>query len=98
MKEVAISELKAKLSEYIAMARRGIRLVVTDRGKPVAEISQFGSLLKPGPKNDDFVIRRLAQSGALQLPQASGPLSPISRKLQFEGSPFSDQISEDRGG
>lgn len=38
MVQVAISELKTHLSEYVSRVRAGKELVVTDRGKPVAKI------------------------------------------------------------
>jgi prevent-host-death family protein len=38
MKTAAVSELKASLSEYLAMVKAGEEVIVTDRGKPVARI------------------------------------------------------------
>ncbi|MPZ54789.1 MAG: type II toxin-antitoxin system prevent-host-death family antitoxin [Acidimicrobiia bacterium] len=38
MSMVAISEIKARLSEYLARVRRGEDLIITDRGRPVARI------------------------------------------------------------
>lgn len=35
---VAVSEIKARLSEYLARVRGGEDLIVTDRGRPVARI------------------------------------------------------------
>jgi prevent-host-death family protein len=35
---VGIRELKARLSHYVARARQGHRVLVTDRGRPVAEL------------------------------------------------------------
>ena len=36
--QVGIRELKSRLSEYVDRARAGETLVITDRGRPVAEI------------------------------------------------------------
>lgn len=36
---VGVRELKAKLSEYVALAAAGQRVTVTDRGRPVAELA-----------------------------------------------------------
>lgn len=36
--QVGIRELKSRLSEYVARARAGETVVVTDRGRPVAEL------------------------------------------------------------
>lgn len=35
---VGIRELKARLSEYLNLARRGRRIVVTDRGREIAAL------------------------------------------------------------
>jgi len=39
--DVGIRELKAKLSEYVAAAARGQLITVTDRGKPVAQLTSL---------------------------------------------------------
>jgi len=38
MKTAAVSELKARLSEYLNQVKAGTEVLVTDRGKPVARI------------------------------------------------------------
>lgn len=38
MSVAAVSEIKARLSEYLARVRGGEEVVVTDRGRPVARI------------------------------------------------------------
>jgi len=38
MKTAAVSELKAKLSEFLSQVKAGNEVVVTDRGKPVAKL------------------------------------------------------------
>lgn len=42
---VGIAELKAHLSEYVARAKAGERIVVCDRNTPVAELRALGSTL-----------------------------------------------------
>jgi prevent-host-death family protein len=39
---VGIRELKAHLSEYIARARKGEDVIITDRGNPVARLEPLG--------------------------------------------------------
>lgn len=36
--DVGIRELKAHLSEYVSKAADGVNIVVTDRGRPVAQL------------------------------------------------------------
>ena len=38
MKTAAISELKARLSEYLNQVKAGMEVLITDRGKPVARL------------------------------------------------------------
>ena len=60
MKDINVSELKAHLSKYLRMAARGSRIVIRDRGEPIAEI---------GPAQGDAVAwrDRLARNGRLRL-------------------------------
>jgi prevent-host-death family protein len=39
---VGIREIKNRLSEYLRMAKAGERIIVTERGKPVAVITRPG--------------------------------------------------------
>jgi prevent-host-death family protein len=38
MKTAAVSELKARLSEYLDQVKGGTEILITDRGKPVARL------------------------------------------------------------
>lgn len=46
MKRVGVRELKDRLSEYLRLVREGEELLVTDRGRVVAELRH------PGPRGD----------------------------------------------
>ena len=39
MKTAAISELKASLSEYLSKVKAGEKVIVTERGKPIAKLT-----------------------------------------------------------
>jgi len=43
MKAVKIAELKDRLSEHLRAVERGVEVVVTDRGRPIARIVPFPS-------------------------------------------------------
>ncbi len=62
MKTVSISELKASLSEYLSAVRKGEKVMITDRGKPVAWI-----LRVEGLRGQDERRARLARQGILRL-------------------------------
>ncbi len=51
---VGIAELKRRLSKYLRRVRRGVRITVLDRGKPVARLEP----VDPGPA--PLTVRRPA--------------------------------------
>ena len=51
-KQAKISELKARLSEYLAGVRRGDTVIVCDRKTPVARLLPYGE------DRDDFRVER----------------------------------------
>ena len=63
MKRVPISELKARLSEYLAGVRAGEEIIVTDRGRPVARIAPV-----KGESGVDGRIDRLVRTGQITPP------------------------------
>jgi prevent-host-death family protein len=63
MKIAAISKLKAKLSEHLAMVKRGEEVVVTERGKPVARIVPVGPESLPDERLRDLVVRGVLRAG-----------------------------------
>jgi prevent-host-death family protein len=87
---VGIRELKSGLSEYIRLVREGRSLVITDRGRPVAEIMP----IKTGSEVD-AILRKLAAEGRVALP--SRRRLPSFRPIKSRGRPsLADVISEDR--
>ena len=59
MTTVGVRELKAHLSDYLARARAGEVVTVTDRGQPVAQLS-------PIPKTTEDRIRELVAAGLVE--------------------------------
>jgi antitoxin (DNA-binding transcriptional repressor) of toxin-antitoxin stability system len=83
MKAVAVKELKNRLSSYLRAVRSGEVVLVTDRGRVVAELRQPTSGL---PLNSlDLAVERLAAEGQLVrgLPQDSRAYrrSPLRRSV-----------------
>lgn len=66
---VGIRELKARLSEYVAKAAAGERIIVTDRGKPVAQLSTL---------DDPSALERGIEEGWITPARRSGGLAPIT--------------------
>jgi prevent-host-death family protein len=86
---VAICELRAGLSRYIALARDGAVIEITTRGKPVARMIGVPDASKGG-------IARLLATGAAQCNgRKLALLDPVV--LCGEGKPLSAIVMEDRG-
>ena len=60
MKTAKIAELKAHLSKYLRLVRKGERILVLDRDEPVAQ-------LVPLPGKSETWRERLAREGRLRL-------------------------------
>ena len=70
MKSAKVSELKAKLSRYLARVKRGEEVVVTERGEPIAK-------LVPMPQAEDAEmarLRRMEREGLVRI--GTGELPP----------------------
>lgn len=91
MKTTGISKLKAKLSEHIAMVKRGEEVVVTERGKPVARIVPVARASVQGDRLRDLVARGVIRSGrnglgrkVSQLPVCELPEGAVLETLDEE--------------
>jgi len=85
--DVAVTELRAHLSEWVERVRAGDEIVITDRGVPVARLlglTTTGTLQRLAAEG---VIGRAA---AAQRPAASGRVRPRPRR------PVADIVGEQR--
>jgi prevent-host-death family protein len=73
MTKVGIARLKAELSRYLAIARRGQEIVVTERGRPIAKLVALG-----GAEHADSRVERLIRTGVV-IP-GTGRVRPSLRK------------------
>ncbi len=83
--EVGIRELKAKLSAYVRRASAGERIVVTDRGKPVARLT---------PLATPTGVERGIEEGWIE-PRTRVGLGPVDRARSDRS--VLDALEEDRG-
>lgn len=72
MKAVGIRELKARLSRYLRDAQAGEVILITDRGRVVAELRAPGPDT-PAQSETDRALRRLADTGALRIGERHDP-------------------------
>jgi prevent-host-death family protein len=91
MTDVATSELRANLSEWIRRAREGERVVITDRGVPVARIL---------PVDAESTLQRLMREGIVSPPETTEDLraEDIRKVRTRDGSSLSDYVTKMRGG
>ncbi len=86
--DVAVSELRAHLSEWLVRARAGTDVVITDRGIPVARLTGLHAT---------GVIEQLTADGVIGRPgQASRPAAS-GRRRPRPGRPVSGIVSDHRG-
>ena len=82
MKTVKVTQLKARLSEYLRMASRGSRIIVQDRDEPIAQLGPLDATPLPWRERlvRDGRLRRGSQNwGAL-------PLSVLGRAIDIQSS------------
>lgn len=87
---VGVRDLKNRLGRYLQSVRDGTRIIVTDRGQPVAELHAIGS---PASKLDER-IQRMALEGLVTLPTLEHLPSQAPR--QIAQVTLSDAVIEDR--
>jgi prevent-host-death family protein len=85
--DVAISDLRAHLSDYLDRVREGDEVVITDRGVPIARLLGLTTTATLERLAADGVIARAA---AAPRPRATGQSRPRPRR------PVADQISDQR--
>jgi prevent-host-death family protein len=89
MEQIGIRELRQRASEWVAKAKAGVVILITDRGRPVARLAP----LTPG----DDVRHRLIAEG--QLIPAATARTPLSVNDLISGPPLTpilDELREER--
>jgi len=92
MKKVGSRELKNRLGKYLARVASGEVIIVTDRGKPVAQLGPAPSSAN-GPQTVDQLLQKLAAEGHIRL--ATRPFEEF-KPVRAKGKPASQIIIEDR--
>jgi len=84
--DVAVSELRAHLSDYLYRVREGAEVVITDRGMPIARLLGMTATTTLERLTADGIIAR----SAAPRPRASGQPRPQPRR------PIADIVSDQR--
>ena len=83
---------KPRMGTYLRQVREGATIIVTDRGRPVAELRPL-----PGSDSDlDSRLRELVLAGVLSGEVAERPPLQDFEPIRIAGPPLSDTIREDR--
>jgi prevent-host-death family protein len=85
--DVAVTELRAHLSEWLGRAREGDEIVITDRGVPVARLLGMTTTA---------TLERLAADGVIGRPAAAQRPQAAGRPRPRPGRPLADILSEQR--
>jgi antitoxin (DNA-binding transcriptional repressor) of toxin-antitoxin stability system len=93
MRTVATKRLKDRLSHYLRLVRAGARFVVTDRGRPIAELRPLEAQRAHADRERAWV--EAAARGLVTLPLGRGfaRFRPIRLR---GGAKVSDAVLEDR--
>jgi prevent-host-death family protein len=85
--DVAVSDLRAHLSEWLERARAGEEVVVTDRGVPVARLLGVGA---------SAALERLTAEGVISRPGRAERPKASERRRPKTARPLADRVSEQR--
>jgi len=91
--DVAAKELKNRLGHYLRLVRAGATFVVTDRGRPVAELTPLAETLAADREHQ--ALTQAAAKGLITLPRRSKWRKFRPAKLK-RGAALSDIVIEDR--
>lgn len=88
-----VRELKNRLPKYLEMVKRGGKVIVTDRGRPVAILHDLSTIEANAGR--DEIIAFLAASGKVRLPIREGGIREHDGAV-LQGKSITDTVIEDR--
>lgn len=86
--EVAISDLRAHLSDWLERAREGTEVIITDRGIPVARLLGMDTTA---------ALERLTAEGVIGRPGRAARPVALGRSRPRARRPVADIVSGQRG-
>jgi prevent-host-death family protein len=84
---VAVTEFRAHLSEWLEEARSGHEVVITDRGVPIARLIGM---------NSSPTLERLTLEGVISRPTLSTKIQAKAQRRPTPSAPVADLVSEQR--
>jgi prevent-host-death family protein len=93
MQLVGIRELKNKLTYYLKLTLEGDKIIVTDRGTPVAVIHSLDHVEDNSVAEERIAM--LGKKGLIRLKTKQGKFIPF-KSVEVTGKPASEIILEER--
>lgn len=90
---VGVRELKNRLTYYLGLTKEGNRIVVTDRGTPIAVLHSIDKIEKNAGFEEKLAL--LARQGKIRLPKKRTELTSF-RPAKIKGKPVSETVVEER--
>ncbi|OHB42958.1 MAG: hypothetical protein A2069_06930 [Planctomycetes bacterium GWB2_41_19] len=90
---VGVRELKNRLTYYLGLTKEGNRVIVTDRGAPIAVLHSIDKIEKDAGFEEKLAL--LARQGKIRLPKRGTGLTPF-RPVKVKGRPVSETVIEER--
>ncbi len=90
---VGIKELKNRLTHYLRLTKTGGKVIVTDRGKPIAIFHNLDIMEETAGVEERLAA--LSKRGLVRLPIKKGKLS-CELPIRIKGKPVSEIIIEER--
>ena len=94
MKKTGVRELRIHLSRYLRKVKQGENILITERGRAIAQIVPVNSVEKR--EEVQSVLFELAKKGHILLPQQWGKPVGQPRRVRVKGTPFSDAVIDSR--
>lgn len=86
--DVAVSELRAQLANWLERVRAGEEIVITERGVPIARLT--------GMPATTSLLERLTEQGAISRPKQPSRPSSASLGRVTTRRPVADRVTEQR--
>ena len=77
MKQTSVSELKASLSGYLALVKKGSRIIVTERNTPIAQILPLAHGSGDLQERKELLRKGIIEMGNGRIPKEIFEPSPI---------------------
>ncbi len=94
MQTVGVRDLKSRLTHYLRLIKEGEKVIVTERGKPVALIRPLDGTEKQSSIEERLAV--LAKQGLIRLPLKKGLFDFKTPPIKTKGKPASRMVIEDR--